>query len=146
MVVMAQAPTETTMSDVFTPGQAVKLTGIPGSILRRYVKVFPDYLSNSARRKRGREFSERDVLVLVQIRDLFKDGISQDDVIAKIGEIAETIPEQISANEETPPTALMVLNRIAERQVSQQEQIDDLRNQLIQMAEEAKKPFWKRWK
>ena len=71
----------------YAPGDASEALGIPSSSLRRYVTIFGDYLSESARRRRGRRFNEQDLGVLTRIRDLATEGVKLADIPARLGDI-----------------------------------------------------------
>ena len=85
--------------------------------------------------------------MLARIRDLLTDGTTQADVIALLPDIAAQIPDEPSPGEEIPPSALMLINQLGALQQSQQKQIDEMRNQLIALAElleEERKPWYRR--
>ena len=92
----------------YAPGDASAALDIPSSSLRRYVSLFGDYLSESARRRRGRRFTDQDLGVLTRIRDLATEGVKLADIPAQLGDVKEISP---------PETALDLpgfQNRLAE--------------------------------
>lgn len=145
---------------MYSPGETCQLTNIPPSTLRRYVAEFGEHLSPSARKLRGREFDDRDISILVQVRDLAQSGLT----LNKIGEqLSETI-EHEPAGESEPPaqTALMIINRIGQQlesvsgqlsavqadQSEQRSEIEQLKTQLEQLSAELQaernKSIWDR--
>lgn len=155
---------------MYSPGEASQITGIPSSTLRRYVVEFGDHLSQSAKKQRGREFSDRDISILIEIRNLAQDGLTLD----KIGEQLTATVEHEPEGETEPPaqTALVLINHIGQQlksvsgqlsqiQTDQTEQrseietlkeqvseIDQLKEQISQLSaaleQERKKSFWDR--
>jgi len=77
---------------MFTPGQVSDMLDIPPSTLRRYVKDFPTHLSETATKKRGRRFNERDVTVIARARELLqlgRDPKEVNELLAVVGEDQE---------------------------------------------------------
>jgi len=69
------APAASTAVEFFTPSQASEITRLAPSTLRKYVTQFRKWLSEGARKQRGRHFSQQDVIILQRIKDLFSDGL-----------------------------------------------------------------------
>ena len=69
---------------MFTAGQIAEMLEISLSTLRRYNQIFKDYLSETARRKRGRRYTTEDAAILGQVKQLFGAGYSQDEVKAQL--------------------------------------------------------------
>lgn len=127
----------------YTPGEVTKFLGIPGSTLRRYVSTFGDYLSHSAKKRRGREFTDKDVAVLTRIRDLASQGRPLNAIGPELDKVFDTIPNDA---ELPPQTALAVIQRMG---VSINQRFDDVEARLraIEEAEaerHKKRPWWRK--
>ena len=67
------------MPPIYTPKQVKALLSLPGSTLRRYAKVYADYLSQEANQAR-RNYTEQDISTLARIRDLSQLRRSVDEI------------------------------------------------------------------
>lgn len=133
---------------MLTPGQVTDLTGIPSSSLRRYAKEFSEFLSNHAQGRR-RLYTDRDVSVIMQIRELTNQGVP-----------LEAIPEHLDRvydidqpeGEETGALALPgLVQKLEEMRASwgaafeqQQRDINELRQAVEDLKRERNKPWYKR--
>ena len=76
----------------FSPSQVSQMLDIPASSLRRYAKEFEVCLSPTARRKnRRRAYTQDDILNFRKIRELSGQGLSTEEIIAKL-QIVESEP------------------------------------------------------
>lgn len=108
----------------YTPGQVTKMFGIPASTLRRYVAVFGDHLSDNARRLRNRTFTEADIEVIINIRDMASRGISLEKITPQL---AGAVKDVKRAPDESPPSAMVLVSRVAD-------QVDSISTQLERQA------------
>ena len=67
------------MPPIYTPKQVKELLSLPGSTLRRYAKVYADYLSQEANQAR-RNYTEQEIGTLARIRDLSQLRRSVDEI------------------------------------------------------------------
>jgi DNA-binding transcriptional MerR regulator len=129
-----------------TPGEASTLTGIPGSTIRRYVKLFNKHMSASAQKIRGREFTKQDLGVLMRIRDLTSANVPLKDISKHLGEVIDEIPEEDVAN-----MALSTVlrrfddfgNLLEQQQAAQASQAARL-DRLERLLEYNRLPWWRR--
>lgn len=132
------------MSAYHTPGQVSALLDIPGSSLRRLVAQFADHLSEDAKRQRGRLFTDADVAVLAQVRELTLKGYKVSEIPAMLGEVVQ----DESPPEELPPvTALAVMRRLVDVSQSHDSQLNQMRDELAALraeVEELRRPWWKK--
>ena len=133
---------------MFTPGQVSIMLQIPGSSLRRYAALFADRLSLTARRRK-RLYTDQEILTLQKVRDLAGQGLT-------VTQIAERL--DVVVDQEPPANALALLpsilqefeeirSRLAQMETDQQSQLDALRVQVDQLAQELerqRRPWWKR--
>ena len=114
----------------YSPGEVAKMLDISAPTLRRYVATFGEYLSDDARRQRSRYFSDADISVIAQIRNLTAQGLKIKEIPAHLGEIVK---------EDRPLTALELpglqrqIETIFESFQDQQKDINTLRQELEQL-------------
>ncbi len=65
---------------MFTPGQVSDMLEIPPSTLRRYVKDYPEHLSKTATKKRGRRYTEADIATLARAREMLQQAPDPEEV------------------------------------------------------------------
>jgi len=92
---------------MFTPGQVSDMLDVPSSTLRRYVLQFAAHLSETATKKRGRRFTERDVATLARARELLQQGRKPPEVNELLPVLGENDPEA------QPDAALMLVPSIS---------------------------------
>lgn len=135
------------MSATYTPGEVSTMLSIPPSTLRRYVATFGEYLTPEARKKRGRNFTEEDINVIAQIRDLASQGIPLESIGPQIAQTFEHIPD----SQEIPSTtALALFNSLSDQMSGISQELDQileeqqrLKDRIEQLEEEAR-PWYKR--
>lgn len=127
---------------MYTPGQVSTMLSIPVSSLRRYAKIFADYLSPGAKRRK-RQYSDDDVLVLKRIRELAGNGMTTEE----IKEVLTLVPQE----DKPPDSALALMPTILEefetlRRVimDQQDYIDRQRVYNDQVRKYNKLSAWQR--
>ena len=118
----------------FSPGEVSNLLDVPSSTLRRYVSHFGDYLSEDARRKRSRRFTEQDIQVIAQIRDLTGQGIRLEDIPQRLDQTVDVDQPREEMTALALPGVLKQLEGIAELFTQQQQEINQLRDQLSSTA------------
>lgn len=97
---------------MYKPNEASKLLNIPESTLRRLALQFKDYLSPQTGRKR--HYTQRDLSILQQARDMLESGLTVKLVSARLEKITELMPdEQPTEQEPEPDNASPVLNQLA---------------------------------
>jgi len=103
---------------------------VPPSTLRRYVKNFETHLSESATKKRGRRFSERDVATLARARELLQQGRKPketNELLAVVGE---------DDSEAQVDSALMLVPSISEALAGALDVAQTLRSEVGTLAEQ----------
>ena len=145
---------------MYTSGQVADMLATPPSTLRRYVKIYGKHLSESATKKRGRRFTERDVATLARARSLLQQGRTPketNDLLAVVGE---------DAPEVEPDAALMLVpsisaaltealdatqslradvSTLAEQVESVSDSQEETRAALTLIREYMRLPFYRRW-
>lgn len=117
------------MPTEYTPGEVSKMLDIPPSSLRRYVEKFGEQMSPSARRRRGRMFSDRDLALIAKIRDLTGQGVALEKIAPQLADVVDQTPP-----EELPPqTALAIFQRISENMTDIAGQVKDQRQELEEL-------------
>ena len=56
------------------PGKVAAMLNVSGMTLRNYSREFDPYLSDHAKKKTGRKFTEQDIKVLLRASNLLRDG------------------------------------------------------------------------
>ncbi len=116
---------------MFTPGQVSSMTDIPASTLRRYVKQFADQLSEIARKKRGRRFTERDIAVLARARELIQQGRSPEEAASVLRVVGMEEGE-----EEESPSALALVPSISKALTEAVDTARALRSEVGDLADQ----------
>lgn len=80
---------------MYTPGQVAQMLDIPPSTLSRYARVYKSYLSEGAKLRR-RAYAESDIVTLARIRKYSDEGMSDEEVKARL-QIIEEAPTDKSA-------------------------------------------------
>ena len=111
----------------YTSGEIQKLLGIPGSTLRRYVTYFKEYLSPDARKRRSSRFTEDDMFILGQVRDLTEQGKRFEDIapLLKKVKITKRKKDEFALN-----TISKRFDEIGGMFTDQQRDINDIRGDL----------------
>ena len=86
---------------MFTPGQVSDMLEIPPSTLRRYVKDYPEHLSETATKKRGRRYTELDIATLdrEQLELARKGGAALEDISLALGHASIATTERYLGTE-----------------------------------------------
>jgi DNA-binding transcriptional MerR regulator len=107
------------------------------STLRRYVTLFGDYLSQTAKWQRRRRFTPQDMATLSQIKQLASSGVKLEDIGPQL---AQVIPEQqqdeVLETELALPGLLDQYNQVLEFLQAQADQIVDQADQLRDQADQ----------
>ena len=86
------------MTNQYTTGQAVGMTSIPVKTIQRYIRLFPEGFSTSARQPdRGRRYTADDIKTLLLIRHLYSQRESPDRIHQAIA--GEWEPEQTALHD-----------------------------------------------
>ena len=112
---------------------------IPPSTLRRDVKLFAYHLSETAARQRSRRYTDRDITVLAQARELMTAGRSPHETDAILGLIEKSEP--------APGTALALVPSISAALTKMMETAQDLRmdvDELEKRVADLERPLWRR--
>lgn len=129
---------------VFTSGQVSEMTNTPPSTLRRYVLQFNAQLSEEATRKRGRRFSERDVAVIAQVRELLLQGRSPEeveDLLQLVGGEEDPKPEDALA---LVPSIGRALTEALNMTRSLRSEVAEYGSRLDRIEKWARGPWWRR--
>lgn len=116
---------------VFTSGQISDMLEIPPSTLRRYVKDFAAHLSETATKKRGRRFNERDVAVIARAREMLQQGRvpeEVDKILAVVGEEQEP--------EATTDSALALVPSISQALTEALDTARSLRMEVVDLGDQ----------
>ena len=144
---------------MFTPGQVSDMLEVPPSTLRRYVLQFTTHLSETAIKKRGRRFAERDVATLARARELLQQGRKPPEVnelLAVVGQ-EEAQPDAALA---LVPSISAALTEALDMAQSLRAEVGDLAGQVEQVAQDQgatkdelaelrkwlRLPWYKRWR
>lgn len=141
-------------SRMISPKAASELLNIPTSTIRRYAKTFKKYLSPEAQ-KRRRVYTDQDLAILSQIRDLSNKGFS-------LADIPEYLDNTIDIGDTPQPRRALTLPGVTEAideirsqfeqyQDSQdnrfdeiQKSIDALEAERLEREERDRRPWWKK--
>lgn len=135
------------------PGQTSKSAGISATTLRRYVNKFGHHLSHTARRGRGRRFTESDLYLISQIKQMYTEGRTDSEIDASLAtvdfdearssELAKLAPAWIAE----PLTEALETSRSVKSQVEkQQEDFETYKKQQEQdSAEYRRNTAWILW-
>lgn len=116
---------------MFTSGQISDMLEIPPSTLRRYVKDFAAHLLETAIKKRGRRFNERDVTVIARAREMLQQGRDPkevDKLLAVVGEEQEP--------EATPDSALALVPSISHALTEALDTARSLRMEVVELGDQ----------
>src|SRR5690606_6892017 len=137
---------------MYTPSDVSRLLGIPQSTLRRWAARFAPYLSPHAR-QRKRKYTQDDLDILSRVQALAAQNFNLDDISQQLDQVVEI--DQAERLENTSALALPGITREfdrlrdllaqleTERQQDRQE-IDLLRQQVQQLIEQQRRPFWEK--
>jgi len=114
---------------MFTPGQVSDMLEVPPSTLRRYVKDYPEHLSKTATKKRGRRYTEADIATLARAREMLQQGRSPDEVGSLLAVVGQDDPEA------EPDSVLNLVPSISQALSEVQEQAQALRSILETVAD-----------
>ena len=114
---------------MFTPGQVSDMLEVPPSTLRRYVKDYPEHLSETATKKRGRRYSEADTATLARAREMLQQGRDPEEV----GKLLAAVGQE--GGQAEPDSALAPVPSISQALVEVQEQAQALRSILEAVAD-----------
>jgi len=114
---------------MFTPGQVSEMLEIPPSTLRRYVKDYPEHLSKTATKKRGRRYTEADIATLARAREMLQQGREPEEV----GKLLAVVGQEDGQAE--PDSALALVPSISQALSEVQEQSQALRSILESVAD-----------
>lgn len=145
---------------MLNPGQISELTGIPASSLRRYAVQFAKYLSKSAQ-GRNRKYTERDLSVLIKIRELSEAQTPLEDIPAQLDLVIEQdeLPEipqtsalallpQLLEDYERINGRIEELHQAVDQALANQERLDQLAQQIeelrAQLEAERNRSWWDR--
>ena len=122
---------------MFTPGQVSDMLDVPSSTLRRYVKQFAAHLSETATKKRGRRFTERDVATLARARELLQQGRKPPEVNELLPVLGKEDPEaQPDAALALVPSISAALTEALDLAHSLRAEVGDLAGQVEQVAQD----------
>lgn len=110
---------------MFTPTQASEMLQIPQSTLRRYANQFASQLSESANKARGRLYTEADIALLAQARELLNNGKS-------LKEAAQLLT--IVSEEQTPNSVLALIPSISQALTEALDTARSLRTQVSELS------------
>ena len=155
-----------------TSGDVASLLDVSTATIRNYVERFGKYLSDSAKRKRSKRFSDKDIEVLKRVAYLLRKGLTYADVLDVFesepveGEILDyDIPEpepqptkpepepEVKDNQEIAPLEFFdsLVEQLTDQHKREIEAKDDLiqelrsdKRRLQEQLDQTKKPWWKR--
>ena len=114
---------------MFTPGQVSDMLEIPPSTLRRYVKDYPEHLSKTATKKRGRRYTEADIATLARAREMLQQGREPEEVGKLLAVVGQEDPQA------EPDSVLNLVPSISQALSEVQEQAQALRSILETVAD-----------
>lgn len=112
---------------MFTPQQASEMLEIPASTLRRYAQHFKAQLSENATKQRGRRYTEQDIALLAQARELINSGKTPEQAAQLLAVIGEEQPP--------PSTALAMIPSISQALSEALDTSRALRSQVNELSE-----------
>jgi DNA-binding transcriptional MerR regulator len=74
---------------MFTSSQVSEMTGVASSTLRKYVAQFRHRFGEATQTLRGRRFTEEDVALVKNIKNLFAHGLSINEVERRLGPVSK---------------------------------------------------------
>ena len=133
---------------LYSPGEVSNYLNIPSSTLRRYARLFKEYLSPSAQRRR-RKYTTIDLEIFEKIKTLSAEGVLIDEMGPLLAEMpidhAEIILEDDS--KESSRAIVPVNPEVIRNFANVDNKLDQLLAEIAQLRadlEAAKKPWWKR--
>jgi DNA-binding transcriptional MerR regulator len=108
---------------MFTPGKAAELINCPPSTLRRYVNLFPNYLSRAAR-KRPRSYNQNDLSTIAKIKELLAQGVLVKDISSKL---------ELVIDQEQPESTALTLPGLVQTIKDMQAAFDNQSSQIVQL-------------
>lgn len=122
----------------FSPAQVAEMLGIPTSTLRVYASKFANHLSDQGMRKH-RLYTQADVVVFQQIRELAADNIPFSKIDSKLSVVKDTITD-LQVKETSNALALIpeVTQKIEEARIMAQSALSQI-SSLSQTIEDQEK-------
>ena len=128
---------------LYKPSEVSQFLNMPGSTLRRYARLFKDYLSPTAQLRR-RKYTPQDIEIFEKVRNLSAEGVPIDDISGHL----DNMPIDHEPIAENQQTAIMPVNPEVIKQFgNMDDKLDRLLAEIAQLRgdlEEARKPWWKR--
>jgi DNA-binding transcriptional MerR regulator len=129
---------------MFTPFQVSEMTNVAPSTLRKYVAQFRHRLSKGTQTRRGRRFTEADVIVIKKIKELFANGLSVNEIETRLNTLGVSalvdMSVQTSENDMNLTSiqdaiypASEVIERLEQTQKRHEEQIASLEIEMKQL-------------
>lgn len=133
---------------MYTPQQASEMLDIPSSTLRRYANQFAAHLSEHATKQRTRRYTEQDIAILAQARELLREGKAPEqtnELLSVIGaeqpppdKTLALIPSISQALSEALDTARMLrtqVSELSEQQDKHSERLSSAENKLSELSD-----------
>jgi DNA-binding transcriptional MerR regulator len=125
-----------TTTQLFDPKTVSEMLKIPPSTLRRYCKSYIDYLSPTAREKsKKRRFSDTDILVLKNVRELTASKKTEDEIKIALQVIQDNPDQeaQLNAIETIYPQIIEIIDQFRAKQASLEDRVSQLETKLEYM-------------
>jgi DNA-binding transcriptional MerR regulator len=135
---------------MYTPAQVSEMLDIAPSSLRRYVTLYGDLLSETAKLpSKSRRYTDADILILRRLKELIR-ARKTDDEIRQLLQVVET-DQPPSSSLALLPDVLAEFQRISDQlsQMQNQQQatrkeLDETRAELEELRQWVKTPWYKR--
>ena len=130
---------------LYSPGEVSDYLNIPSSTLRRYARLFKEYLSPSAQQRR-RKYTTTDLEIFEKIKTLSANGV----LIDEIGPLLDEMPidhAEIIEGESQDRAIVPVNPEVIRKFDNVDNKLDQLLAEIAQLRadlESAKKPWWRR--
>ena len=130
---------------LYSPGEVSDYLNIPSSTLRRYARLFKEYLSPSAQQRR-RKYTTTDLEIFEKIKTLSANGV----LIDEIGPLLDEMPidhAEIIEGESQERAIVPVNPEVIRKFDNVDNKLDQLLAEIAQLRadlEEARKPWWRK--
>lgn len=135
---------------MFTPAQVSEMLNLAPSSLRRYVTIFPDLLSDTAKLpSKSRRYTDADILVLRRIKDLIRSRKTPEEIRVAL-QVVEPEEPASSALALMPEVIQQFENlraQLAEMQANQEttkQELEETRARLKALEERLSEPWYRR--
>jgi len=118
----------------YTPKQTSEMLKIPASTLRRYANQFSEHLSESAKKSRGREYTEADIATLQRARELLRSHSPED--TNKLLAVIDDKPPAPDSSLALIPAISSALADLTDASISLRAEVDTLKESQAQTDEQ----------